>query len=516
MESPLLSQGTIGKYELLAKISQGGMGEVFLGRQQGAQGFSRLVAVKVILPEVASVPEARSAFFDEAQLSARLAHPGIAQVIDFGESGGALYLVMEFVAGVSFSFIGRRQPGLLAPVQIARLMAQVCRALHAAHEAHDETGRPLKVVHRDISPQNLLLTFGGTVKIIDFGIAKMLERRGPDTHHGLLKGKPRYVAPEQISLGDSDRRSDLWACAVVTYEMLTGKGLFNAPTDWATLNAVMTRDVPLCSTIAGPLPAGFDALLARGLRKDPAERFATGLELAAALDAISIKGQAPPLETVVAAALAEEKVRHQAWLAGLAEQPRSAAVQATPSKVDQELSRETKPMRPPLEPVAPRRRRWALGSSAALGAVAVAAGVWWFAQLQPVAVIDPPTPVPVPAPAAIERLPEQALAPNEPVKEVPAPRPVGAKHVLRPRPAPQPAAAVAGPVVGSGTVTIGAGGSYALVRVDGAMLGPTPVIDHPLNEGTHLIEWLAPDTNQVRERRNVTIAAGKHAQVTIP
>ncbi len=527
-----LGQLGVGNYELLTKLSQGGMGEVFLGRLKGAHGFSRLVAVKVIRPEVARTPEARAAFFDEAQLSARLAHPGIAQVFDFGDAEGTLYLVMEYVAGVSFSFLARRQPSLVPAPQVARLMSQVCRALHAAHEARDDSGQALQVVHRDISPQNLLLSFGGVVKIIDFGIAKMMERRGPDTHQGLLKGKPSYVAPEQIQQGQSDRRSDIWSCAVVAHELLTGRGLFRGPTDWAELNAVISQSIPLPSSVVGALPAGLEEAVMRGLERAPEARWSSALELAEAFEQVAAREGCPSTEAFVEAALADERFAHQTKLSSITEGTRSTElVVATPLPPASALTRPTLPIRGPavaakadVEPVEPtikvqtsRRIGWALGLPAI--AVVLGLGAWWVNGRIAGATVAPPmsSPAlkvdaapPAPAPAVTEQTPAPAppivAAVETPKTQTKAVRKESKTHKV-PGLEPEPVAAVAVPV-GTGTINIGAR-PFALVRIDGVLLGPTPLLSHSLSAGEHLIEWLAPDTNTVRARRAVKVVAGQ-------
>ncbi len=221
--------------EILTKLSSGGMGDVLLARRRGVHGFEKLLAVKTIRGDLARRNDIRAMFHDEAKLVARLDHPAIAQVYDFGEEDGLLYLAMEYVPGLSLNkLLVKRQrpvPHLIA----ARIAADVCRGLHAAHQLTDVEGKPLGVVHRDVTPGNVILTFDGHVKILDFGIAFMNERESPDTQVGELKGKPSYMAPEQLRGERVDRRSDLYSLSVVLHEMLTGRKLFTKNNITATV-----------------------------------------------------------------------------------------------------------------------------------------------------------------------------------------------------------------------------------------------------------------------------------------
>ncbi len=182
-----------GSYEILYELKSGGMGSVLLARRRGIGAFEQLVAIKTIRSEHASTPAARAMFLDEAALLARLVHPGVANVYDFGEEQGALYMVMEYVAGIPFRELVDLHP---PPTIAARAIAEACRGLHAAHELRDLHGQLLGVVHRDISPDNLMLGYDGHVKVIDFGIALVKNRSAPVTEFGTVKGKQPYMSPE--------------------------------------------------------------------------------------------------------------------------------------------------------------------------------------------------------------------------------------------------------------------------------------------------------------------------------
>ena len=204
-----------GDTEILARLSTGGMGEVLLGRRHGALGFEKLCAVKTIRGDLTSRADFRAMFLDEARLVARLDHPSIAQVYDFGEEGSTLYLAMEYVPGVPLSQLLKAGRAPFPPSIAARMIADVLRGLHYAHEVTDVSGQPLGVVHRDVSPQNIILTFEGRMKILDFGIAITKDREAPDTAVGVLKGKPSYMAPEHLRGGAVDRRADVFSASVV-------------------------------------------------------------------------------------------------------------------------------------------------------------------------------------------------------------------------------------------------------------------------------------------------------------
>jgi serine/threonine-protein kinase len=282
-------------YEVLAHLKPGGMATLFLARRVGPSGFARPVAIKVVHPHLAEVPEFVRMFLDEARLSACIQHPNVVHVEELGEAFGSYFLAMEYVHGDSLatllSSLERVERRL--PIECAVSIAAAAAAgLHAAHETTSEDGSPLGIVHRDVSPQNVLVSIDGYVKVIDFGIAKA---RGSATHTelGTLKGKLAYMSPEQARGEPVDRRTDVYALGIVLWEMLTMRRLFSAPLEAAVLDAVMNPRVMPPSTTVPDLPAALDAVVLRALAAEPSERFATGAALQAAL-----------LESVPAAATA--------------------------------------------------------------------------------------------------------------------------------------------------------------------------------------------------------------------
>src|SRR5580693_7791810 len=217
------------------------MGAVLIGRRRGLGAFEQLVAIKTIRPEYAASPAVRAMFLDEAAILARLNHPGVASVYDFGEDGGTLYMAMEFVAGIAFREFGDMRP---PPIIAARAVAEACRGLNAAHEVRDLHGNVLGLVHRDISPDNLMLGYDGHVKVIDFGIALVKNRQAPVTEFGTIKGKPPYMSPEQVKNDPMDRRSDVFSLGVVLWELLTHQLLFDGDSLYAIALAVANQDIP--------------------------------------------------------------------------------------------------------------------------------------------------------------------------------------------------------------------------------------------------------------------------------
>lgn len=301
------SRKRIGEFEILAQLKSGGMGEVYLVRRIGVHGFERLAAVKVIRRAVGEFEHLRAMFRDEARLMGRISHPAIAQVYDFGEDSNRLFLVMEYVSGITFSKLILLRP---PPVIAARAVSEVCQGLHAAHELADFSGRPLGVVHRDVSPQNLMLTFDGYVKILDFGIAMMRDRESQATQIGQIKGKPSYMAPEQVTGKPVDRRTDVFTTTVVLYELLTGRRLFGGDTIAAIAMGILKGRIPPPSSLVGPLPSGMDDLVMRGLQRNPARRFQTTLELAQALTGVVASTRGETLEQYAPRELDQDRLVH--------------------------------------------------------------------------------------------------------------------------------------------------------------------------------------------------------------
>jgi phosphate/phosphite/phosphonate ABC transporter binding protein len=285
----------IGNYQVLARLARGGMAEILLARQGGAAGFSRLVVLKRILPILADEPEFVHMFLEEARLAALVSHPNVVQIFEVGESGegrsgatkgeGNHYIAMELIAGPSVSAIcrlvrNRRRP---LPVEVAvEIVTQACEGLHAAHELRDEEGRPLELVHRDVSPHNLMITEGGVVKLVDFGIAKA-RVSSVRTRTGTMKGKYPYMSPELCRGEAVDRRADLFALGATCHELLVGERLFQRPTELMIFKAITEDAIAAPSSRRPDVGPALDAAVLRALERQPARRFATAAEMGQAL-----------------------------------------------------------------------------------------------------------------------------------------------------------------------------------------------------------------------------------------
>ncbi|MCL4226460.1 MAG: protein kinase [Myxococcales bacterium] len=266
----------LGQYEMLALLALGGTAEIYLARVGGTAGFEKYVVVKCLHDHLAYDPEFVQMFLDEARLGAQLGHSNIVQTLGLGEQDGRYYLVMEYVVGMSLALMARRAvervPRGYIPVPLVLGIAvQACDGLHYAHELQSG-GRPLNLVHRDISPQNLVVTFEGVVKVVDFGIAKA-EERETATRSGTIKGKFAYMSPEQCQARDIDRRTDVFALGVVLHELLTGRRLFKRGSAYDTYQAILECKVPAPSAQNHELDPALDPLLLKALAKDPAQRY---------------------------------------------------------------------------------------------------------------------------------------------------------------------------------------------------------------------------------------------------
>jgi len=275
----------LDRYELLCTIARGGMAHVWLGRFKGKHGFEKLVAVKTILPEHALDERFRRMFLDEARIASGVDHPNVAKILDLGEWRDFLYLVMEYVDGDPLSRLRRTldRRSITMPIPLVlRMLSDICSGLHAAHELRGEDGTPLGVVHRDVSPQNVLVSHTGLSKLIDFGVAKARDRLGEETGAGFAKGKSRYMAPEQALAKPVDRRSDIFALAAMAYEIFEGQAPYDGPNDMARLHSLITGD-EIKAVKHAPHPA-VERLILKALAREPDARFATAAEMRSALE----------------------------------------------------------------------------------------------------------------------------------------------------------------------------------------------------------------------------------------
>ncbi len=323
----------LGKYRLMAKLGQGGMADVYLALARGALGVNKLVVIKQLRAGLASNPDFVAMFLDEARLAVRLNHPNVVHTYEAGEREGQCFLVMEYLEGqaVDEFMLRARAVGAVVPPGVwVRVVADALSGLHYAHELCDYDGTSLQIAHRDISPQNLFVTYDGVTKVVDFGIAKA-KLNSTVTDAGELKGKVCYMAPEHVLGRPSDRRADVFAMGVVLWELLAGgRRLFQGDAAQALQN-VLHAPIPPVSSAAPGTPAALEAIVERALRRDPAERYQTADEMRVALEAYLASGDAFVGNDGVGRAMVRvagdlrEKVRRrvQAFMAGVDAPPPS-------------------------------------------------------------------------------------------------------------------------------------------------------------------------------------------------
>jgi serine/threonine protein kinase len=288
-----LRPGTrLGRYELLVPIARGGMARVWAARQHGQRGFQKLVAIKTILPNLADEPEFERMFLDEARIASGVHHPNVCEIYELGDEKNTLYLAMEWVSGDSLSRVLRAsgKTEALDPRVVARIVADACAGAHAAHDLADEDGRLLDVVHRDLSPHNILLSADGVAKVCDFGVAKALGQLHEQTSAGQLKGKLSYMSPEQITGDPLDRRSDVFSLGCVLYEATTGARPFRGERDHQIMQSVLNGQIEPPSKIVRNYPPELERIVLRALAQQPILRYPSAERMRFALEEFLTKG----------------------------------------------------------------------------------------------------------------------------------------------------------------------------------------------------------------------------------
>jgi len=268
------------RYEIVKKLDMGGMAEIFLGRARSIEGIERQVAIKRILPSLIRNEQFQAMFLDEARLSMLLTHANIVQIFDVGRASDTVFIVMEYVDGYNLRRLFQKasERGVRVPVEIAcHVVIEVCKGLTHAHEKHDAQGRHLKIVHRDLSPPNILLSRSGEVKITDFGLAKALTQ-ATVTDPGIVKGKFSYLSPEAADGQTVDHRADIFALGICLWELLANRRLFLGTDDAATVDLVREARIPSLSTLNADVTEEFERLMLRSLAKDPHRRFTSAAE----------------------------------------------------------------------------------------------------------------------------------------------------------------------------------------------------------------------------------------------
>jgi serine/threonine protein kinase len=491
-EAPAFARGTtFGKYQLIERLGRGGMAEVWKARLVGAGGFQRTLVVKRILPHLAEDEVFVKMFVAEARLSARLNHANIVQVFELGDVDGEYFLAMEYVRGRDVVGLMRAQilrgaPDLGLAAYIGR---ETARALGYAHSLCDDEGHPLRLIHRDVSPSNVMLAVDGAVKLLDFGVAKALAEAGElRTQTGTLKGKFGYMAPEQVDGKPIDNRADLFAAGVVLHEMLTGRRLFKGEHDLATIAMVREAKVDPPSVFNKTVPPEMDAIVLKALARQPDDRYASGEALAEALDGVVHQLKWGPER-------ARQFVRD--LFPGEPSGTKAEPVEVLPVTTGARKRRAA----------ASKRKSFVQVGGAIVAAAAVAGvGVWFFLRSPS----PPPKPV---APPVLAVAPAPSPAPVAPPEQ---PKPVAAPE----KPAPPPKIQLSVQTTPS-----------AEVLIDGKSRGKTPItLELPHDINNHSVELRArgyrPLIRSTPFDRDISldlslvaatpVSSGKHAVVKRP
>lgn len=278
----------LGRYELLMPVAAGGMAMVWAARLKGTRGFQKIVAVKTMLPKLSDEVQFEQMFLDEASLASQIRHPHVVEILDLGEQDGVLFLVMEWIDGMPLNQLmkaAKLAGGMPLPIA-SRIVMQACAGLHAAHELRDSKGQLVGLVHRDVSPQNILVTYDGVTKVVDFGVAKATAHGGGSTSAGQIKGKVGYMAPEQIEGEEAmDRRADIFAMGIVLYALTTGKHPFRRESDAATMYNICSPQPAVPPRKFLPdYPESLERVLLKALAKSPADRYETANDMLRDLD----------------------------------------------------------------------------------------------------------------------------------------------------------------------------------------------------------------------------------------
>jgi serine/threonine-protein kinase len=489
----------LGRYVLGERLAVGGMGEVYVGVQKGLGDFEKPLAIKLLLPHLAEEPAAVAEFLNEARVASRLSHPNVVQIFDVGQEDGRYFIAMELVRGVSLYGLLEhlaKKGEQLPPAMVTFIAHGLLDGLHHAHELEDKEGRPVGLVHRDVSPHNVLVSVTGEVKLADFGIARAQDTQG-NTRTGTVKGKPAYLAPELLDGKPATRGTDIFAAAVTIFHFATLRSPFRRETEAATMKAVMTEGLPSLRARREDLPDALDQALHWAAERDALRRPPTALVLREAIPTTYGPSASRELGELVAR-LAPEAVQQLDRRAAHTMQLARDATREASTSAPTETHR--------------RRARWpwllvplaGAGVAAALTLAPRAPAVEAPVAPPPVVVaprpepVAPPAPVPAPAPT-----PAPAPAP-EPVAPEPAP-------AQKPRVAVTHAKPEAGPRVGYLTVDAQ---PWASVSVRGRTIGDTPLYRFPLDEGEVTVQLTNPESGKSATRR-VRVVRGKETSMKV-
>ena len=507
----------VDRYRLLRHLGHGGMGDVYLARLEAVGQVQRLVAIKFLRD---ADPKAAPGLLREARLTALLSHPNVVQVIDAGSEGDRPWFAMEFVAGLSLADLLVTAGDRLPPWVTARIVADLALGVHALHEAKDERGNRLEIVHRDLSPHNVLVSWDGVVKLLDLGIARS-HLWGGTTNTGIVRGKLGYMSPEQAAGEALDRRSDVFALGVLLWEALAGRHLFRGDTDGELLARVIRGDVPPLADASANAAPKLAAVAHRALALRPADRFATALEMQRSLEvAVREAGVivgADEVARAVATLVPERVHEHEAWLRAADSAPDGPDVLATKSgTVAVSITRDPTP-------------RSGLGARRSLLAAAVlaTAGLAVFVAIRGAQVshqrsgermVDTSIVVPVTVAAAADSIPAQsppvsnAVVPSTAVAEG-GPAPEGAPTPkARTIPTSSTAARARAVSLDPGTLNVVSSPSWATISLDGKVVGETPLVLRGVSGGTHTLEARSLGTG-LPQRRVVSVLPGAATRV---
>jgi serine/threonine-protein kinase len=492
-----------GRYVLLQKLATGGMAELFLARSLGEWGFRKTCVIKRVLPHLAANRAFVEMFLDEARLAAQLNHPGIVQIFDLGRNGDDYYLAMEYLAGEDVEALIRRAATRARPVPApiaARIVASAADALHFAHQLRTEGGRPLSLVHRDISPMNLMVTYQGVTKILDFGIA-LAAQRLQTTEAGVIKGTAAYMSPEQARGSPVDRRSDIWSLGVCLHELLCGGPLFPRGAAAVTGVAVLQMAIPLPSAARPELPPELDEIVGRALERDPSRRYATADALARDLRAFLTRqaadGGEPSLAQYLRELFGEERAEEVLNLAVAAAPPPRPGTETLDGPIG---AASRSPSSQTTRPQRPLNRAW-WGAAAGLTVLMLlASGTWWASRTP-----APPAPLeagPAAPPAAKSRSEPEPTGDPSRLEVAAGPLKLWRNKAEMERPGPDlptsppasmPAAASRARRgqethrgTESGSLTVEAN-LPAQVRLDGVEVGSTPFTRQRVAAGEHVL-----------------------------
>jgi len=512
--------GKIGPYRLLRLLGEGGMGQVYLARRTFTGGVERTCVVKTIRPHLATDSSYEQMFFREAKILCLLHHQNIVQILDFDRVDGLLYLAMEYIEGQDLQAFLHRLSQKREPLPLEttlRIIAEVLRGLDYAHRRTDEKGDRLGIIHRDLTPNNILISKEGEVKIVDFGLAKSVTATS-QSQSGALKGKLHYLSPEQIESKGVDLRTDVFAAGVVLYEMLAGVQPFRAESVSGLLAKIVRGEYTPASTVAD-VPRELDLVLARALACDPGERYASAAQMLADIEQLQARLSADSGGTI------------REYYLQLFDRDEPIVIEPFPPFPHSPVTEfETKERGRRTKTLSSDRRRFSRPSLWTVIALTVTALVSFFGltighrtnntEQPPVATESPPlvvaAPTPQPTPESPPAAPSpEALSLSQPAPPVATPPPVK-KTVLPPDPTPPPLkdAGFPTPIPASpGFLRVGDLMPYAEVYVDGIWMDRTPTKLLQLSPGKHQVRLLYPKENKSRAL-TVSIKEGEITGVT--